>query len=59
MNILPKGIVIIKWDNEIGAVLVAQYPKELKLPSKILTNIYANHRIENTDPNFASMTLRY
>lgn len=58
MRSLPKGIIIIKWDNEIGAVLVAQYPKELKLPTKVFTNIYANHRIENTDPNFATITLK-
>jgi len=55
---MPKGIIIIKWDNEIGAVLVAKYPEELKLATKLFTNIYANHRIENTDPNFATMTLR-
>jgi len=55
---MPKGILIIKWDNEIGAILVSKYPKKLKITTKLLTNIYANHRIESTDPNFASLTLK-
>ncbi len=54
---MPKGIAIIKWDNEIGAVLVAKYPKNLKITTKLLTNIYASHRMNNIEPNFASLTI--
>ncbi|MHA1301958.1 MAG: hypothetical protein ACTSO9_21290 [Candidatus Helarchaeota archaeon] len=54
---IPKGIAIIKWDNEIGAVLVSKYPKNLKITTKLLTNIYASHRMNNTEPNFATLTL--
>lgn len=54
---IPKGIIIIKWDNELGAVLVAKYPKNLNITTKLLTNIYASHRINNLEPNFATITL--
>lgn len=54
---IPKGICLIKWNNEIGAMLVSKYPKNLKITSKQLTNIYASHRMNNIDPNFVILTL--
>ena len=54
---MPKGIIIIKWDDELGANLVAKYPENLKIPSKTLLNIYSNHRINNVKPGFASLNL--
>jgi hypothetical protein len=54
---MPKGIIIIKWDDELGANLVAKYPENLKIPSKTLLNIYTNHRINNVKPGFASLNL--
>ncbi len=54
---IPKGIIIIKWDNEIGAVLVSKYPINLYITTKLLTNIYASHRMSNIEPNFATLTL--
>ncbi len=54
---MPKGIAIITWNNDTGAILVAKYPKNLKITTKLLTNIYANHRMNTTGPNFASLTL--
>lgn len=55
---MTRGILIIKWDNEIGAVLLTKYPKTLKITSKRLTNIYANHRIDSSEPSFATLTLK-
>ncbi|MFX0133826.1 MAG: hypothetical protein ACFFDN_09285 [Candidatus Hodarchaeota archaeon] len=54
---IPKGICLIKWNNEIGAILVSKYPKNLKITTKQLTNIYASHRMSNLNPNFAILTL--
>ncbi|MFX1450449.1 MAG: hypothetical protein ACFFCM_06390 [Promethearchaeota archaeon] len=38
-------------------MLVSKYPKNLKITTKQLTNIYASHRMNNIDPNFAILTL--
>ncbi len=48
----------MKWDNEVGAVLLAKYPEDLEIDKKLFTTIYANHRIDNTEPNYATITLR-
>lgn len=55
---MPKGLIIIQWDDEVGTKLLAKYPQNLKIPSKTLLNIYTNHRLNNTKPNFASLSLR-
>jgi len=54
---LPKGIIIIQWDDEIGAKLIAKYPSSLKINKKTLLNIYTNHRLNNIKPGFASLSL--
>ncbi|MHA1264269.1 MAG: hypothetical protein ACTSRS_03460 [Candidatus Helarchaeota archaeon] len=54
---MPKGVIVIKWDDEIGAKLLAKYPESLKVPSRTLLNIYTNHRLNNTKPGFASLNL--
>ena len=54
---MPKGIIVIKWDDEFGAKLLAKYPENLKIPSKTLLNIYTNHRLNNTEPGFGSLNL--
>ncbi|NVM55646.1 MAG: hypothetical protein HWN66_18245 [Candidatus Helarchaeota archaeon] len=55
---MPKGLIIIQWDDEVGTKLLAKYPQNLKITSKTLLNIYTNHRLNNTKPNFASLILR-
>ncbi len=54
---MPKGIIIIEWDDEIGANLLSKYPNSLKIPQKTLLNIYTNHRLNNMKPGFASLNL--
>ena len=54
---MPKGIVIIQWDDEIGANLLSKYPKTLEITEKALLNIYTNHRLNNVKPGFASLNL--
>jgi len=54
---MPKGIIIIQWDDEIGANLLAKFPENLKISSRTLLNIYTNHRLNNTKPGFATLNL--
>ncbi|MHA1264248.1 MAG: hypothetical protein ACTSRS_03355 [Candidatus Helarchaeota archaeon] len=54
---MPVGILLIKWDDKLGTTLVAKYPEKFKFPSKILMNIYSQHRAQSTDPSFVTLTL--
>ena len=54
---MPVGILLIRWDDKLGTTLVAKYPEKFKFPSKILMNIYSQHRAQSTDPSFVSLTL--
>jgi len=54
---MPKGVIILKWDDEVGANLIAKYPDNLKISSKTLLNIYTNHRLNNIKPGFAALNL--
>ena len=55
---MPRGILIIRWDKDIGATLIDRYPDTLKTTTKILTNIYTSHRMNNLDPSFSSLSLK-
>ncbi|MFX1293286.1 MAG: hypothetical protein ACFFD2_00310 [Promethearchaeota archaeon] len=54
---MPIGILLIRWDDKLGTSLIAKYPEKFKFPSRILMNIYSQHRTQSTDPSFATMTL--
>jgi hypothetical protein len=54
---MPVGILLIRWDDKLGTTLVAKYPEKFKFPSRILMNIYSQHRTQSTDPSFVTMTL--
>ena len=54
---IPVGILLIRWDDKLGTTLVAKYPEKFKFPSKILMNIYSQHRGQSTDPSFVTLTL--
>ncbi|MHA1727373.1 MAG: hypothetical protein ACTSWY_01415 [Promethearchaeota archaeon] len=55
---MPLGILILKWDNEIGPVLIAIYPESLKIAKNLLTQIYSAHRYSSLEPGFSSLTLK-
>lgn len=55
---MPTGIILLKWDNEIGPVLVQAFPESLKVTNNILTQIYSSHRYSSLAPGFSSLTLK-
>jgi hypothetical protein len=55
---MPTGIILLKWDNEIGPVLVMVFPESLKVTNNILTQIYSSHRYSSLAPGFSSLTLK-
>ena len=54
---MPQGILLLKWDNEIGPVLIASHPTNLKITNNLLTQIYSAHRYSSLQPGFSSLTL--
>ena len=55
---MPQGILVLKWDNEIGPVLIQSWPESLKVTNNMLTQIYSAHRYSSLAPGFSSLTLK-
>ncbi len=55
---MPIGILLLKWDNEIGPVLIAAHPENTKVTNNMLTQIYSAHRYSSLAPGFSSLTLK-
>lgn len=55
---MPLGILILRWDNQIGPILIAIYPETLKITNNLLTQIYSAHRYSSLEPGFSSLTLK-
>jgi len=53
---LPLGIILLKWDNEVGTSLLAQFPKRYKVTERLLMSIYSTHRLQSNEPSFAVTT---
>ncbi|TXT61638.1 MAG: hypothetical protein BAJALOKI2v1_20091 [Promethearchaeota archaeon] len=55
---MPLGILVIRWDNEIGPINEGFYPENLKITNNLLTQVYSSHRYQSLKPGFASISLR-
>ena len=55
---MPVGILIIRWDNEIGPINEGFYPNTLKITNNLLTQVYSSHRYQSLKPGFASISLK-
>jgi len=55
---MPVGILVLKWDNEVGPILMATYPENLDPPKNLQTQIYSAHRYSSLKPGFSKLTLK-
>ena len=55
---MPVGILVIRWDNEIGPINEGFYPDTLKITNNLLTQVYSSHRYQSLNPGFASISLK-
>jgi hypothetical protein len=55
---MPVGILVIRWDNEIGPINEGFYPENLKITNNLLTQVYSSHRYQSLKPGFASISLK-
>ncbi|MHC1591402.1 MAG: hypothetical protein ACXQS8_04910 [Candidatus Helarchaeales archaeon] len=51
---MALGIILLKWENEVGTSLIAQYPERYRVTEKLLMSIYSTHRLSTNDPSFAT-----
>jgi hypothetical protein len=40
---MPTGLVVMRWDERIGAEIIGNYPIEAKIAEKTMMQIYAQH----------------
>jgi DNA-binding MarR family transcriptional regulator len=56
---MPEGLVVVRWDNRIGTVLEAKFPKELKISPDLPMRIYGVHVLgEERGAGFITMKVR-
>ncbi len=55
---MPSGLILLRWDNQIGPILVKAFPDNLKVTNNLLTQIYSAHRYSSLAANFSSLTLK-
>jgi hypothetical protein len=42
-SLKPLGLILMKWDERIGAELIAKYPEDVNVSDKTLMQIYGTH----------------
>ncbi len=42
-DLMPSGLLLMKWDERIGTELLAKYPEDIELSRKTLMQIYGAH----------------
>ena len=40
---MPVGMVVMKWDDRVGAETLSKYPDELAVTDKTLMQVYSTH----------------
>ena len=40
---VARGVIVIGWDNKIGAILEAKHPPQLEIDSSKVTAVYSIH----------------
>jgi len=54
-----KGLVILGWDQKIGSVLEAKYPKSLEITSNLTNKIYMTHAYNEDFINEELIEIKY
>ncbi len=40
---MPFGLIVMRWDERVGAELLAKYPEEINVADKTLMQVYSTH----------------
>ncbi|WXG42159.1 MAG: hypothetical protein WED07_15580 [Candidatus Freyarchaeum deiterrae] len=47
---MPKGIVVIKWDDRVGPVILAKHPEKIGFDMDLAMKVYTTHFAGSTPP---------
>ena len=42
-DLIPRGLILMKWDERIGTEIVVKYPEDIEISQKTLMQIYGAH----------------
>lgn len=54
---MPKGLIIIRWDDKLGAIVEAKYPPELQVSDDHVMRIFTTHTLGDVTQGFLSMKI--
>ncbi|MFB0560197.1 MAG: hypothetical protein ACETWM_03020 [Candidatus Lokiarchaeia archaeon] len=54
---MPFGIIVVRWDNRLGAVLEAKFPEDIRTTEDQIMKIYTAHAMGEAAAGFMSMRL--
>ncbi|MEM1658875.1 MAG: winged helix-turn-helix domain-containing protein [Candidatus Jordarchaeales archaeon] len=55
---LPLGMIVVRWDNRLGAVLEAKYPPQLRVTEDQIMKIYTAHAMSIGEAPAGFLSLR-
>ncbi|MEM2110203.1 MAG: hypothetical protein QW327_06970 [Candidatus Odinarchaeota archaeon] len=54
---MPKGLIIIRWDDKLGAIVEAKHPENLQVSDDHVMRIFTTHTLGDTAQGFLSMKI--
>ncbi|NVM27659.1 MAG: hypothetical protein HWN65_02365 [Candidatus Helarchaeota archaeon] len=54
---MPKGILLVRWDDKLGVVVEGMYPKTLKISEDHVMRIFTTHAMGGGEAGFMSMSI--
>jgi len=54
---MPRGMIIIRWDDKFGAILEHKYPDNLEITQEQVMRIFTTHALGDAKPGFLSMKI--
>jgi len=55
---MPEGVLIFKWDKELGPVLISTYPENLIYPKDFQNQLYNTYKYTGIKPGFGTISLK-
>jgi len=56
MNNMPVGMIIMRWNERVGAEVVGKYPDEVQVSEKTLMQVYSTHEYSG-EPGMVSLMI--
>ena len=54
---MPKGAILVRWDDKLGIVLEARYPETLRINENQLMRIFTTHAMGGGLSGFLTMNI--